>query len=121
MMTMGIPRYAIEPIRRERDDDPAITRRMEDAWLAVHGEPLAPIPPPVVGWRLTLNGESNAVVVREFGDGEEGFEQAQREGGDWLRRHDQDGISQWLARAAQASQRMAWDHDYRHHISRRGF
>lgn len=52
---------------------------------------------------------------------EDGFAQAQRDGGHWLRRHGQDGISRWLASAAQASRRMGWDHGYRHAISLRGF
>ncbi|HVX57109.1 MAG TPA: hypothetical protein VHA37_05230 [Candidatus Saccharimonadales bacterium] len=93
---------------------------MEDAWLAVHGEPLAPIPPPVVGWRLTLQAEGAAVEQRAF-DGEEGFAEAQRIGGDWLQQHGEDDSSRWMACAAQASRRMQWDHDYRHRISKRGF
>ncbi|WP_066093827.1 hypothetical protein [Xanthomonas massiliensis] len=117
---MTTPRHAfiIDPIRRQRDAD-SITRMMEDAWLAVHGEPLAPIPPPVVGWRLTLCADGGTVERREFGV--EGFADAQDAGSAWLRQHGGDSIDAFTARAMQASRRMAWDHDYRHGISRCGF
>lgn len=110
--------YAIEPIRGERDGDP-ITKLMEDAWLAVHGEPLAPIPPPVVGWQLTLCADSSAIERREFGT--EGFADAQDAGSAWLQQHSGDSIDAFTARAMQASRRMAWDHGHRHDIGRRGF
>ena len=41
--------------------------------------------------------------------------------GHWLRRHGLDRIGRWLARAAQASRRMVWDHGYCHAITQRGF
>ncbi len=47
--------------------------------------------------------------------------QAQRDGAAWLQQHGSDGISQWMAQAAQAPKRMAWDHDYCHAASRHGF
>lgn len=66
--------YAIEPIRGERDNDPAITSMMEDAWLAVHGEPLAPLPAKVIGWRLAAGAAarwrtSRTARVRRWGRG----------------------------------------------------
>jgi hypothetical protein len=75
------------------------------------------IPSPVVAWRLTLSLDGNAVEQRECGT----FDQAQREGAAWLQQHGEDGISQWMASAAHASRRMAWDHGYQHAISSRGF
>jgi len=51
----------------------------------------------------------------------EGFAEAQREGGDWLRQHGEDGISRWMACAAQVARPMKWDHDYQHNISKREF
>ncbi|KAF1684546.1 hypothetical protein B1992_14980 [Pseudoxanthomonas broegbernensis] len=107
--------YAIEPIRRSSASDNIMQLR-EEAWERVGYAPLPAIPPPVVGWRLVLNIENNAVEQRECGT----FDNAQREGAAWLQQHGEDGISQWMANAAQASKRMAWDHDYRHAISSRG-
>lgn len=75
----------------------------------------------MVGWRLTLTLDGDTQAQRTFGGGEDGFRQAQCQGGDWLGQHGADGISQWLASAAQASKRMRWDGDYRHAISKRGF
>jgi hypothetical protein len=71
----------------------------------------------VVGWRLSLHIDGRAIELRECGT----FDEAQREGAAWLQQHGEDGISQWIAQAAQASKRMGWDHDYRHAISLRGF
>lgn len=113
--------YTIEPIRSERDDDPAITTMMEDAWLAVHGEPLAPLPPQVIGWRLVLLREGEAVERREFDGGDATYTEAQDAGGAWLQQHGGSSVDAFAARAMQASRRMAWDHDYRHRISQRGF
>ena len=108
--------YAIEPIRgQEADDD--IMRLREEGWEQAGHAPLPAIPPPVVGWRLTLSMDGKTVEQRECGT----FDDAQRDGMAWLQRHGEDGISQWMANAAQASKRMAWDHDYRHAMSMRGF
>lgn len=113
--------YAIEPIRGERDDDPAITAMMEAAWLAVHGEPLVPMPPQVIGWRLTLRINGEAIERREFSGGEDAYVDAQDAGSAWLQQHGGNSVDAFTARAMQASRRMAWDHDYRHAISQRGF
>lgn len=86
----------------------------------IHGQAddvLPAIPAPVVGWRLTLRLDGRSIEQREHRN----FDDAQREGAAWLQQHGGDGISQWMASAAQASQRMGWDHDYRHAISTRGF
>ena len=109
-------RYAIEPIRGQEADD-AITRLREQAWEQAGHAPLPAIPPPVVGWRLVLSLDGNAAEQRECG----AFDEAQREGAAWLQQHGEDGISQWMANAAQASKRMAWDHGYRHAMSMHGF
>lgn len=111
--------YAIEPIRGQPASD-GTTRLREEAWAQAGYAPLPAIPPPVIGWRLVLSIGDNAIEQRECGEGEEGFMQAQRDGAAWLQRHGEDGISQWMAQAAQASRRMAWDHGYRHALSRRG-
>jgi hypothetical protein len=92
--------YAIDPIHGQADD--AL---------------LPPIPPPVIGWQLTLSLDGRNVELHEHRD----FNDAQRDGAAWLQQHGSDGISQWMARAAQASRRMQWDHGYRHAISKRGF
>lgn len=113
--------YAIEPIRSERDADPAIRKLMEDAWRAAHGEPLAPMPAQVIGWRLVLLRDGEQVEQWEFDGGDDAYAEAQDAGGAWLRQHDGDSLDAFTAHAMQASKRMAWDHDYRHRISQRGF
>lgn len=116
----GRASYTIDPIHGPPMED-AITRLMEKAWAQAGYAPLPPAAPPVIGWRLALRIDGRTREQREFSAGEDGFAQAQRDGGDWLHRHGQDGISRWLASAAQASRRMDWDHGYRHAISLRGF
>ncbi|MFT3761662.1 MAG: hypothetical protein QM761_03420 [Pseudoxanthomonas sp.] len=106
--------YAIDPIRGPAD---AARRQAEAVWEQAGHAPLPPIPAPVVGWRLTLSLDGRSVEQREH----RAFDDAQREGAAWLQQHGSDGISQWMASAAQASRRMGWDHDYRHAISMRGF
>lgn len=93
---------------------------MEAAWLAVHGEPLAPMPAQVIGWRLVLLHDGEAVERREFGGGEDAYVDVQDAGSTWLQQHDGDGIDAFTARAMQGSRRMAWDHDYHYRMSQRG-
>lgn len=83
--------------------------------------PLATISPPVVGWQVTLYANGRVSKMQDCEGAEDGFAQAQDAGRAWLARHGQDSISQWMAQAAQASRRMAWDHDYRQQFTRRGF
>lgn len=91
--------YAIDPICGQANDVlPAIT-------------------PPVIGWRLTLQRDGRSIEQHEHRE----FDDAQHEGAAWLQEHGSDGISQWMAQAAQSSRRMHWDHGYRHAISQRGF
>lgn len=118
---MTAPRhaYTIEPIRQQRGTDP-VTTMMEDAWRAVHGEPLAPLPPQVIGWRLVLR-DGIGVERHEFAGGDEAYADALDAGGAWLRQHGGNSVDAFTARAMQASKRMVWDHDYRHRISQRGF
>lgn len=56
--------YAIWPTRGDSDDNPAITAMMEAAWLAAHGESLAPTPAPVIGWIRVLLRDGEAVDRR---------------------------------------------------------
>lgn len=113
--------YRIDPILGEHDDDPATTKLMEDAWLAVHREPWVPLPPQVIGWRLVLLRDGNEVEQREFGDGDEAYAEAQDAGGAWLQQHGGDSLDAFTARAMQVSRRMAWDHGFHHRMSQRGF
>ena len=94
---------------------------MEDAWLAVHGEPLTPLPAKVIGWRLVLLRDGEQVEQREFDGEDEAYADTQDAGGAWLRQHGGDSLDAFAARAMQASWRMAWDHGYQHLISQRGF
>ncbi len=100
MTAVDAASYAIDPIRGQAD-----------AAL------LPAIPPPVIGWRLTLSLDSRRVAQREHRE----FDDAQRDGAAWLQQRGGDGISQWMAQAAQSARRMAWDHRYHHAISQRGF
>ncbi|WP_185824106.1 hypothetical protein [Xanthomonas sp. SI] len=74
-----------EPIRGERDDDPSITKLLEDAWQAVYGEPLAPslapspspAPAQIIDWRLVLLRDGEKVGRRGFNGGEDAYAKAQ--------------------------------------------
>ncbi|KAF1708877.1 hypothetical protein CSC70_12305 [Pseudoxanthomonas kalamensis DSM 18571] len=112
--------YTIEPIREECEDDP-VMRMVEDVWLTLHGEPLAPLPPRVIGWRLVMLRDGEEVAQREFTGGDEAYAEAQAAGGAWLRQHGGSHTDTFVAHALQTFQRMAWDHDYRYRISQRGF
>ena len=68
---------------------------------------------------LLRDGEQ--VEQREFDGGDAAYAEAQDAGGAWLRQHDGSSLDAFTTRAMQASRRMAWDHDYHHRISQRGF
>jgi len=82
--------YAIEPISGQPADDACghadDARGMEQADNA----PLPPIPPPVVGWRLTMQRDGRSVEQHECGT----FDEAQRAGVAWLQQHGSESISQ---------------------------
>ncbi|KAF1690860.1 hypothetical protein CSC64_10730 [Pseudoxanthomonas koreensis] len=65
--------------------------------------------------------DGNEVERREFDGGDAAYAAAQDAGSAWLRQHGGSSVDTFTARAAQASQRMAWDHGHHHAISRRGF
>jgi hypothetical protein len=56
-----------------------------------------------------------------FDGSDDAYANAQDAGGAWLQQQGGSSVDAFTARAMQASRRMAWDHDYRHAISRRGF
>ena len=105
--------YRIDPIHGSRADEALLERMMEAACRQAGLPALAPLPPPLLGWRLQLLCDDAATGIREFAGNEHGFSAAQDFGCEWLELHGCDVVGQWLARIGESSRRMDWDGDYR--------
>jgi len=113
-------KFVIDPIHQAPTEEPEVAQTLAHLCQAI-GLELPPMPPSVVGWRLTLTIDGQLAEQHEFDGVQEGFQNAQHAARAWLAQHGTDSIGQWLAGSFQAFRRMNWDHDYQHAIRRRGF
>lgn len=112
--------FRIDPIRAQsaRNSDLAVMLEGVPGWSEGDWQD---VPPPIIGWRLTLTHCGQINEHQAFAGGDDGFRSAQAAGKAWLASHGADGISQWLAGSSDAMRRMNSDSDFRHQISKRGF
>ena len=112
--------FHIDPIRAQSALHPDLAVMLEGAPGWSEGD-WKDVPPPIIGWRLTLMHCGQTVEHQDFAGGDDGFRDAQATGQTWLASHGVDGISQWLAGSSEAMRRMNSDPDFRQQISKRGF
>ena len=105
--------YRIDPILGSRTAEAPLERLVEAACRQAGLPELAPLPPPLLGWRLQLLADGAPVGVQEFAGNESGFDTAQQIGNEWLEVHGCDVVGQRLARIGECSRRMTWDREYR--------
>lgn len=112
--------FHIDPIRAQSALHPDLAVMLEGAPGWSEGD-WKDVPPPIIGWRLTLMHCGHAAEHQDFAGGHDGFRSAQATGKAWLASHGADGISQWLVGSSDAMRRMNSDSDFRYPISKRGF
>ena len=105
--------YRIDPILGSHAAEAPLERMVEAACRQAGIPALAPLPPPLLGWRLQLQMDARVVSQREFAGNDAGFDIAQQIGNEWLEVHGCDIVGQWLARIGEWSRRMTWDREYR--------
>lgn len=112
--------YLIDPIRAESGLGPELAKMLEGTpgWSA---DDWKDIPGNIAGWQLTLMRDQLATAVQQFEGTEDGFDQAQEAGKQWLADNGEDASSQWIAGGIAAMRRTNCDPDFRHRISKRGF
>lgn len=112
--------YRIDPIRAEGTLDPEMAEVLQGA-LGWSGDDWKDVPGRILGWRLSLSRGEQAIEQRDFQDADNGFNQAQEAGKEWLASHGNDDITQWMASSFEAMRRMNYDPNFRHQVSKHGF
>lgn len=104
--------YRIDPILGSHIEE-ALERMIGAACRQAGIPALAPLPPPLLGWRLQLLMDARVVSQREFAGNDAGFDIALQIGNEWLEVHGCDVVGQWLAQIGESSRHMDWDREYR--------
>ena len=112
--------YRIDPIRAKGTFDPEMAEVLQGA-LGWSEDDWKDVPGRILGWRLSLSRGEQAIEQRDFQDADNGFNQAQEAGKEWLASHGNDDITQWMASSFEAMRRMNYDPDFRHQVSKHSF